>query len=111
LKLETLRKFAMSLPSVTEEPHHNYSSFRVGGKIFVTVPPEGTHVHVFVSEPERELALSMHPEFVEKLLWGGKVVGIRVRLVQAKPSALKALVRSAYDLKSGGSRRAHRPRG
>lgn len=108
MKLETLRKFAMSLPAVTEEPHHNYSSFRVGGKIFVTMPPEGTHVHVFVSEPERELAMSMYPEFVEKLLWGGKVVGIRVRLVQAEPSALKALVRSAFELKSGGSKRTSR---
>jgi hypothetical protein len=111
LKLETLRKFAMSLPAVTEEPHHNYSSFRVRGKIFVTVPPEGTHVHVFVSEQERESALSMYPEFVEKLLWGGRVVGIRVRLVQAKPSALKALVRSAHALKSGASKSASRLRG
>jgi hypothetical protein len=74
----------------------------------VTVPPEGTYVHVFVSEQQRELALSIYPEFVEKLLWGGKVVGIRVRLVQAKPSALKALVRSAYELKSGGSKSASR---
>lgn len=108
MKIEALRKFAMSLPAVTEEPHHNFSSFRVGGKIFVTVPPEGTHVHVFVSEQERELALSIYPEFVEKLLWGGRVVGIRVRLAQADPSALKALVRSAYELKSGGSKSACR---
>lgn len=81
MKIEALRKFAMSLPAVTAEPHHNYISFRVGGKIFVTVPPEGTHVYIFVSEQERELALSMSPEFVEKLLWGGRVVGNRVRLV------------------------------
>lgn len=81
MKIEALRKFAMSLPAVTAEPHHNYISFRVGGKIFVTVPPEGTHVYIFVSEQERELALSMSPEFVEKLLWGGRVVGNRVPLV------------------------------
>ncbi len=89
MKIEALRKFAMSLPAVTAEPHHNYISFRVGGKIFVTVPPEGTHVYIFVSEQEREQerereresALSMYPEFVEQPLWGGRVVGNRVRLV------------------------------
>jgi hypothetical protein len=111
LKLETLRKFAMSLPAVTEEPHHNYSSFRVGGKIFVTVPPEGTHVHVFVSEPERELAVSMYPEFVEKLLWGGKVVGVRVFLAKSEADAVRVLVRSAFELKSGGSKKIARRRG
>ena len=45
----------MSLEAVTEEPHHDYSSFRVRGKIFVTVPPDEEVVHVFVGE-EDELA-------------------------------------------------------
>jgi hypothetical protein len=62
----------MSLEAVTEEPHHDYSSFRVRGKIFVTVPPAEDVVHVFVGEEERELALALYPQFMEKLLWGGK---------------------------------------
>ena len=40
MKLQAVRKHAMSLEAVTEEPHHTYSSFRVRGKIFVTVPPD-----------------------------------------------------------------------
>ena len=48
MKLAQVRRFAMSLPDVTEEPHFNYTSFRVGGRIFATVPPEGEHLHVFV---------------------------------------------------------------
>ena len=40
MKMSQLRIFALSLPDATEEPHFNYSSFRVRGKIFATVPPD-----------------------------------------------------------------------
>jgi hypothetical protein len=99
MKLDPIRKFALSLEAVTEEPHHHFSSFRVRGKIFVTIPPDGEHLHVFVDEQARELALAMYSEFIEKLLWGGKVVGIRVNLTQAKPSVVKSLVESAYNFR------------
>ena len=77
MKLAAVRRHALSLPEVTEEPHFHYSSFRVRGKIFVTVPPDEQHVHIFVAEQQREPALGIHPEFLEKLTWGGKVVPSR----------------------------------
>ena len=61
VKLSVIRTHALSLDAVTEEPHHTYSSFRVRGKIFVTIPPEATHLHVFVGEEDRERALAMYP--------------------------------------------------
>lgn len=97
MKLAAVRKFAMSLPEVTEEPHHEYSSFRVRGKIFVTVPPDEEFIHVFVSEQEREQALAVYSDFVEKLLWGGKARGLKVRLSTAEVSAVKRLVREAWE--------------
>lgn len=100
MKLATARKFALSLAEVTEEPHHQFSSFRVSGKIFVTVPPDELHLHVFPTEEVRELSVAMHPGFMEKLLWGGKVVGVRVALASAKPAVVNALVRSAYEFKA-----------
>jgi hypothetical protein len=100
MKIEAVRKAAFTLPGTTEEPHHQFSSFRVNGKIYVTVPPDEEHIHVFVSEAEREVALATSPGFIEKLLWGGKVVGIRVALAQATPSAVKALVVQAHRFKS-----------
>lgn len=96
MKIDAVRKHAMALEAVTEEPHHQSSSFRVRGKIFVTVPPSGDAIHVFVGEEDRETALALHPEFIEKLFWGGKVVGLRVLLASASPVAVKALVAKAY---------------
>lgn len=100
MKLAQVRRHALSLPEVTEEPHFNYSSFRVRGKIFVTVPPEGTHVHVFVGEAQRESALAVHPGFLDKLSWGAKVVGLRVTLDSAEASVVHRLVSSAWQRKA-----------
>ena len=99
-KLDQLRRYALSLPEVTEQPHFDYSSFRVRGKIFVSVPPGGQHLNVFVDEEQRELALAVHAAFVEKLWWGGKVVGLRVELAHADGKAVNELVRQAWARKA-----------
>jgi hypothetical protein len=97
---KALRKLALALPEVTEQPHFQYASFRVRGKIFLTVPPDELHAHVFVPELEREQALVIHPEFVEKLMWGKKVAGVRITLARAPPRAVAHLVRKAWEAKA-----------
>jgi hypothetical protein len=107
MKIDAVRKYAMALEAVTEEPHHQSSSFRVRGKIFVTIPPPGDVIHVFVGEEDRETALALYPGFLEKLLWGGKVVGLRVALATAHVSAVKSLISHAYEtrvLKDAGAK-------
>ena len=99
VKIDTVRRHALALDAVTEQPHHELSSFRVRGKIFVTVPPAGDVIHVFVGEEDRERALAMYPAWAGKLLWGGKVVGLRIVLASALPPAVKALVAKAYETK------------
>jgi hypothetical protein len=101
VRMETVRRHALSLGDVTEAPHHAYSSFRVRGKIFVTVPPDEETIHVFVAEEDRERALALYPEWAQKLLWGGKVRGLRIILGPAAPAAVKALVSKAYDVQAG----------
>ena len=100
MDFKTIRTHALSLPEVTEEPHFDKASFRVHGKIFVTVPPDEKHIHVFVAEQDRELALAMYPEFVEKLMWGKRVAGLRVVLAKAKPAVVNSLVRKAWEYKA-----------
>ena len=100
MKFATVRKHALSLDAVTEEPHHAYSSFRVRGRIFVTVPPREEAIHVFVGEEDRERALAMYPDWAAKLLWGSKVVGVRVELAAAPAAAVKALVLRAHEAKA-----------
>ena len=100
MKIGDVRRIAMSLPEVTEEPHFEYTSFRVRGKIFATAPPNGEHVHVFIADGERDPAIAMEPQFLEKLFWGGKVRGLRVVLRKAKPRVVAELLRRAWTHKA-----------
>ncbi len=99
VKLEDARKFALALPDTTEEQHHNFGSFRVRGKIFVTIPPGGELLHIFLPEQQRELALAMDPEFLEPVHWGNKVLGVRARLPIASKAAVLSLIEQAYAFK------------
>jgi len=100
MKLPAVSKFAKSLPEVTDEPHHDSGSFRVRGKIFVTVPPGGEWLHVFVPDALRDEALAIHGSFTESLTWGGKVVGLRLRLADADEAAVRRLVLAAWRHKA-----------
>src|SRR6266516_7807303 len=59
--LAQAHRLALALPEVTEEPHFDMASFRVRGKIFVTVPPEGTRLHVFIDPLEVEGYVAQDP--------------------------------------------------
>jgi hypothetical protein len=100
MKIGDVRRIAMSLPEVTEEPHFEFTSFRIRGKIFATAPPNGEHVHIFIADGERDPAIAMEPQFLEKLFWGGKVRGLRVVLRKAKPRVVAELLRRAWTHKA-----------
>jgi hypothetical protein len=96
----TLRAYALTLPEASEAPHHQYHSFRVGGKIFATVPPDHAAIHLFPTETDREQAFALYPDCVEPLLWGGKVVGLRLQLAAVTPPVAKALLRQSWRHKA-----------
>ncbi|MDH4049230.1 MAG: MmcQ/YjbR family DNA-binding protein [Gammaproteobacteria bacterium] len=100
MNLSQVRKFALSLQAVTEEPHFHRTSFRVRGKIFVTADPKERFIHVFLGEQVREPMLAMHPDCLEKLLWGGKAVGLRVSLEHADSEVVRELVKKAWQAKA-----------
>ena len=53
-----------------------------------------------MDDAARERALELHPEFVEKLWWGKKVVGLRVTLAKASTSVVKQLLANAWKRKA-----------
>ena len=109
MTLHEIRTLALRLPAVSEQPHHQSTSFRVEGKIFATAPPDGDYVHLFVSEEVREAAIAVHPAFAEKLFWGGKVRGLRVRLAEADPAVVAHWLRLAWKDKAAKALHAKTP--
>jgi hypothetical protein len=100
MTLDQVRRLALKLPEVIEAPHFNYTSFRVAGKIIATAPPEENFVHIFVPEEDRERTLALEPQSVEKLFWGAKAIGLRIRLAKARPAMVESLLTKAWELRA-----------
>jgi hypothetical protein len=100
MKAADVRRAALALPGVVEAPHFKAASFRVGGKIFATLMPEGDVLNVFVAEEQRETALALHPEAVEKLFWGNKAVGLTIFLAKTDQAMLSGLLQQAWHCKA-----------
>ena len=100
MRIDQARKHALSLPETTEEPHHDMSSFRVRGKIFATVPPDGTHLHVFVDEHDVKAAVADDPAAFEELWWGKRLSGLRVNLPAARVGVVRELLTEAWRRKA-----------
>ena len=100
MHINQARKIALALPEITEEPHFQFTSFRIRGKIIATSPPGEEFLHVFIPESEREQAVALNPECVEKLFWGDKVAGVRVILAKANAPLVSRLLHQAWSRKA-----------
>lgn len=100
MTIEEVRRLALALPEAEEAPHFDKISFRVRRKIFATASDDGELVHLFVSEPEREMMLASQPAIYEKLWWGKNVVGLRARLAEVRPEDIEELLRAAWRQKA-----------
>lgn len=100
MNVRDVRRFALSLPEVSEEPHFHLTSFRVKGKIFATMPPDGSYLNVFVGDTEREVMTAVDPQVFGALRWGKQIAGLQVRLPAAKGADVKELLRAAWQRKA-----------
>ena len=99
MQLADVRRVAMALLGTTESPHHRYTSFRVRGRIYATAPLEGSLLHIFLDEEDRDRMARLHPGAYDRLGWGRKIVGLRVDLGRANPDDVATLLRTAWQRK------------
>lgn len=88
-------RLALSFPEATEEDHHGMPSFRVGSKIFATVPDD-EHLRVMLDSHTTQAAVSEDPAAFEQLWWGKKLCGVRVILAHADRRRLAELLKEAW---------------
>ena len=86
---------ALALPGVTEEDHHGIAWFRVGGKIFATVP-DAAHIRVMVDESEIRAAVAENPDVCQEFYWGKRLACVVVLVRPARVGLLRELLTEAW---------------
>ncbi len=61
ISLEDVRAMALALPEVTESDHWGHPSFRIYGRIFVTVP-DSAHLKVMIDPFDVEASCATSPK-------------------------------------------------
>lgn len=102
MRLDTARRFALSLPETTEEPHFDLSSFRVKGKIFATIPPDGKTLRIPVDPDEGRALVEANPAAFSGVVWGKRIVPewVQVHLPAADRGEVLELLEDAWRAKA-----------
>ncbi len=96
MKLDSAVAQMLAFPEAMEAPHFEMRSFRVRGKIFATVPPDGEHLHVFVEPELTHAAVGSDPIAFAELWWGKQLAGVRVTLAEASDDSVAQLLEAAW---------------
>ncbi len=100
VSVAAVRRLALALPESAEAPHHDMTSFRVAGKIFATVPPEGGRVHIFLPDDEAAAYCAEFPDATEELWWGKRLRGCRIVLRGADTALVRELLTESWRHKA-----------
>lgn len=90
-----VRALALGLPGAVERDHHGFPSYRVGGRIFATLP-DAEHLHVMADESEIRAAVAEDPVACAEKWWGKRLACARITLTQANPKQVADLLRDAW---------------
>jgi hypothetical protein len=96
---QDLHGLALALPEAAEADHHGMSSFRVGGKIFATVP-DAAHVRVMVDEGEIRALVAEDPATFQEVWWGKRLSAVLVSLERVSEAVLGELLEEAWRRKA-----------
>ena len=89
-----LRRLALALPEAEEHDHFGRPSFRVRGKIFVTLPEPG-RANLKLPREEHEALVASDPETFGTITWG-QLIRTSVLLERVGAGELAELVEEAW---------------
>ncbi len=99
VNLNELRYLALSFPETSEDDHHDRPSFKVGGKIFATLPDD-LHLNVMLHAQQAQDAVALDPGACLELWSGEHLAGVTVALACVDLDVLAELLTSAWRRKA-----------
>jgi hypothetical protein len=91
-----VRRLALALPDALEQDHHGFPSFRVGGRIFATLPDDAT-LRVMLDEGGIRTAIHDAPGICSEQWWGKKLAAVAVDLATADTELVARLLEEAHE--------------
>jgi hypothetical protein len=95
MDVDGLRTLALALPEAEEHDHFGRPSFRVRGKIFVTVHADGASANLKLPRDEHEALVASRPEVFGTVTWG-QLIRTSVVLAVVDGDELAELVQEAW---------------
>jgi len=95
LSTQGVHDIALALPGSFEADHWGNPSYRVGGRIFATVP-DPKHLNVMIDPFDVEAAVRENPQALAPLHWGKEIAGVQVTLAKAPRTLVALLLESAW---------------
>ncbi|MCA8979797.1 MAG: MmcQ/YjbR family DNA-binding protein [Planctomycetes bacterium] len=94
---DDFRRLALALPETEEREHHDHPDFRVGGKVFATLGPDGEWAMLKLTPEAQARCVDARPKVFEAFpgAWG-KQGCTRVWLAKAKEADVSKLVETAW---------------
>jgi hypothetical protein len=98
---ELFRRIALAFPGAEEGSHMGHADFRVGGKIFATLPEEGWGMAVLMPEQQEDF-MTLAPEAFKPAAgaWG-RGGSTLVRLETVPEDLLEAALAAAWRKRAG----------
>jgi hypothetical protein len=90
------RRLALALPGASEQDHHGRPSFRVGGRIFATLPDERT-LNAMLDGDGIRTAVHDLPAACSERWWGTRLSAVQISLDAIGPQQLAALLADAWE--------------
>ena len=98
-----VRQLALALPEAVEQDHHGFPSFRIGGRIFATLPKPDL-LRVMLDEHGIRSAAANHPESCSEFFWGKRLSAVEIDLSTCDAMLVRDLLQEAWEHKRGHSR-------
>jgi hypothetical protein len=102
------RALALSCTEAVETPHFDRASFRVRGKIFATIAPDGKSGMLKLGLDAHEALLRAEPETFFSFGGWSRTGATGVRLARIKKALFRELLAQAFGNVAPRKRRAHR---
>ena len=92
-----VRKFALSLPGVSEIDHFARPAWRTSKRIFAVMRPDGLYLNL--DDERKDFLFAADPKIFVKYMWG-KRANVIVQIAKLGKAEMEALIREAWEKNS-----------